>query len=88
MDKIKYNDYEDYVQKREGINFLANEKYTIISKDDGKSISRYENEDISDNMRFYIKNVKSKEIYDTLEIAKIVYLRLRKVNIYFKTENL
>ena len=70
VDKIKYNDYEDYVQKSEGINFLANEKYTIISKDDGKSISRYENEDISDNMRFYIKNVKSKEIYDTLEIAK------------------
>ena len=66
VDKIKYKEYHEYTQRAKGINVLANEKYSIIMKEDGSSISKYGNDVISDNIRIYIKDVNSKKIFDTI----------------------
>ena len=66
VEKIKYKDYNEYVERTSGINVLANEKYTIVMKEDGSCYNKFENDVISDNIHFYIKDVNSKKIYDTV----------------------
>lgn len=66
VEKIKYREYNEYIQRKKGINVLANEKYTIIMKDDGSGYSKYEDDVISDNIRIYIKDINSKNIFDTM----------------------
>ena len=74
VEKIKYKDYNEYTQRTSGTNVLANEKYTIVMKDDGSTYSKYENDIISDNVHIYIKDVNSKKIFDTIgKDVKVVF---------------
>lgn len=66
VEKIKYKDYEEYTERTSGINVLANEKYSIVMKDDGSSYSKFGNDIISNNIHIYIKDINSKKIYDTV----------------------
>ena len=66
VEKIKYKDYEEYTERTSGINVLANEKYSIVMKDDGSSYSKFGNDIISDNIHIYIKDINSRKIYDTV----------------------
>ena len=66
VEKIKYKDYEEYTERTSGINVLANEKYSIVMKDDGSSYNKFGNDIISNNIHIYIKDVNSKKIYDTV----------------------
>ena len=66
VEKIKYKDYEEYTERTSGINVLANEKYSIVMKDDGSSYNKFENDIISNNIHIYIKDVNSRKIYDTV----------------------
>ena len=66
VEKIKYKDYEEYTERTSGINVLANEKYSIIMKDDGSSFNKFGNDIISNNIHIYIKDINSKKIYDTV----------------------
>ncbi len=66
VEKIKYKDYEEYTERTSGINVLANEKYSIVMKDDGSSYTKFGNDIISNNIHIYIKDVNSKKIYDTV----------------------
>ena len=66
VEKIKYKDYEEYTERTSGINVLANEKYSIVMKDDGSSYSKFGNDIISDNIHIYIKDINSKKVYDTV----------------------
>ena len=45
---------------------LANEKYSIVMKDDGSSYNKFGNDIISNNIHIYIKDVNSRKIYDTV----------------------
>ena len=74
VEKIKYKDYNEYTQRTAGINVLANEKYTIVMKDDGSSFSKYGNDVITDNLHIYIKDINSKKIFDTVNPnAKVIF---------------
>lgn len=66
VEKIKYKDYEEYTERTSGINVLANEKYSIVMKDDGSSYNKFGNDIISNNIHIYIKDVNSRKIYDTV----------------------
>lgn len=66
VEKIKYKDYEEYTERTSGINVLANEKYSIVMKDDGSSYNKFGNDIISDNIHIYIKDINSRKIYDTV----------------------
>ncbi len=66
VEKIKYKDYEEYTERTSGINVLANEKYSIVMKDDGSSYTKFGNDIISNNIHVYIKDINSKKIYDTV----------------------
>ena len=66
VEKIKYKDYEEYTERTSGINVLANEKYSIVMKDDGSSYTKFGNDIISNNIHIYIKDINSKKIYDTV----------------------
>ena len=70
VEKIKYKDYEEYTERTSGINVLANEKYSIVMKDDGSSYNKFGNDIISNNIHIYIKDVNSKKVYDTVFDAK------------------
>ena len=74
VEKIKYKDYEEYTQREAGINVLANEKYSVIMKDDGSSYNKYGNDIIGNNIHMYIKDINSKKIYDTVsKNIKIIF---------------
>ena len=66
VEKIKYKDYEEYTERNSGINVLANERYSIVMKDDGSSYTKFGDDIISDNIHIYIKDINSKKIYDTV----------------------
>ena len=66
VEKIKYKDYNEYTQRTSGINVLANDKYTVVMKDDGSSFSKFGNDVITDNFHIYIKDINSKKIFDTV----------------------
>ena len=72
--KIKYKDYNEYTERTEGINVIANDKYTIVTKEDGSGYSKYGNHVISNNIHLYIKDINSKKIYDTVsENIKVTF---------------
>ena len=71
VEKIKYKDYEEYTERISGINVLANEKYSIVMKDDGSSYSKFGNDIISDNIHIYIKDINSRKVYDTVFATQI-----------------
>ncbi len=68
VEKVRYDGFEVFPARKDGINIISTNELTNIEKEDGKNQTKIEDIVISENANIYIKNLNNNKIYDIQNI--------------------